>query len=312
MEYSHHWCDNDPMINWDDMRIFLAVFRCGSIRAAAASLEITHATVSRRIAGLEARLNVRLFEKLPSGYMATPASEEIMEFAEQMEGQANAIERLVYGRDAGLTGKLRITLPPVLATDLVMPDLTGFARTHPGIELEIITSYETLNLTRRQADVAIRLVYGKESPPEHLYGRKLLSVHRAAYISSENTYDPDGNDAAIGWVKKEEDGALPGWATDAVHARDATNYIVSDIFVQAAATREGLGVSLLPCFVGDCDTSLRRLPPGTSHPYGDLWILTHGDLRNAPRVRAFIEFVAEAIQIKRDLIEGRKVNPQNQ
>lgn len=292
-------------MNWDDVRFFLAVFRNGSIRAAAASLEVTHATVSRRIAGLEARLGVRLFEKLPSGYVATPASEEILELAEQIEEQVNAIERCVYGRDTGLAGKLRITLPAVLATDIIMPDLARFARTHPGIELEIITSYETLNLTKRQADVAIRLVYENESPPEHLYGRKLVSVHQAVY-ASENTFEPEETGTAIRWIKKEEDIVLPDWVTNALPKQERIDYIVNDIFVQAAATREGLGASLLLCFVGDRDPSLRRLSPATSHPYGDLWILTHGDLRHTPRVRAFTEFMTKAILNKQNLMEGRR------
>lgn len=291
------------MMNWDDVRFFLAVARSGSIRAAATSLGVNHATVSRRIAGLEARLDVRLFEKMPTGYVVTPASEEILELAEQMEAQVNAIERRVYGRDAGLTGKLRVTLPQVLATDLIMPDLGHFARAHAGIELEIITSYEALNLTKRQADVAIRLVYQNESPPEHLYGRKLVSVHRAVYVS-ESAYDEAIESAAIRWIRKEEDGWLPGWAVSASQAQEGPGYVVNDVLVQRTAVREGLGASLLFCFIGDRDLGLRRLPPGTSHPYGDLWILTHGDLRHTPRVRAFTEFMAEAIRSKRSLLEG--------
>lgn len=291
------------MIIWDDVRFFLAVARSGSIRSAAAALAVNHATVSRRVAGLEAQLGVRLFEKLPTGYVVTPASEEILELAEQMEEAANAVERRIFGRDAGLTGKLRVTLPQVLATELIMPDLARFTRVHPGIELEIITTQEVLNLTKRQADVAIRLVYENGSPPEHLYGRKLVCVHRAVYVSV-NQQNLDRLGVAARWVKKEDDGRLPGWAT-ITSGTQAADYIVSDSLAQQAATREGLGASLLLCFVGDRDPGLRRLPPGTSHPYGDLWVLTHGDLRHTPRVRAFTEFMTEAIRNKQDLMEGR-------
>jgi len=291
------------MLNWDDVRFFLAVARSGSIRSAAAALAVNHATVSRRVAGLEAYLGVRLFEKLPTGYVVTPASEDIFAFAEQMEEMANAVERRIYGRDASLTGKLRVTLPQVLATELIMPDFARFAQAHPGIELEIITTQEVLNLTKRQADVAIRLVYENGSPPEHLYGRKLVGVHRAVYVSI-NQHNRDRPGVATRWIKKEEDGRLPGWATITLGTQ-AADYIVSDSLAQLVATRVGLGASLLPCFVGDRDPGLHRLPPGTSHPYGDLWILTHGDLRYTPRVRAFTEFMTEAIRSKRDLMEGR-------
>ena len=169
-------------MNWDDIRYFLAVSRTGSIRGAASKLDVNHSTVSRRIGQLEEQLGVRLFEKLPTGYVITPAGEEIFDLAERMEEQANTLERQIYGRDTSLTGKLRVTLPQALATHLIMPDLVSFARANPGIELEIVTSYETLNLTRRQADVAIRLVYENQSPPEHLHGRRIASVYRAIYI----------------------------------------------------------------------------------------------------------------------------------
>lgn len=293
------------MMNWDDVRIFLAVVRKGSIRAAAATLGVNHATVSRRVAMLEKNLAVRLFEKLPTGYVVTPASEEILELAERMEEQVNALERRVYGRDSSLTGKLRVTLPQILATDLIMPSISRFAESNPDIELEIITSYETLNMTKRQADVAIRLVYKGASPPEHLYGRKLASLNCAVYIATHMRRQATEVPGTTAWIRKEDDSQLPGAAKKAFGVSKKADYIVNDVLVQAAATREGMGASLLPCFSGDPNPELCRLPPGTSYPYGDLWILTHGDLRHTPRVRAFNEFMASEIKGMRDLLEGK-------
>ena len=286
-------------MDWDDIRFFLAVGRRDSIRGAAGALGVTHATVLRRIARLEQKLDARLFDKLPTGYLMTAAGAEILAEAEQMEARADALQRRVYGRDAALTGALRVTLPQVLAADLVMPDLTEFARENPGIALEVTTSYEALNLTKRQADVAIRLVYPNESPPEHLYGRKLSGVHRAAYTAR-------GMEAgtASNWVLKEEDGPAPKWARDLLP--DAgMDYVVSDVIVQQAAVREGLGAAVLLCFAGESDPGLARIAPALSHHYGDLWILTHGDLRQTPRVRAFTEFFAERLRNRIDLFEGR-------
>jgi len=287
-------------MNWDDIRLFLAVVRKKSIRAAAATLGVNHATVSRRIRGLEKDLGVRLFEKLPTGYVITPASEEILAFAERMEEQVNALERKVYGRDSGLTGKLRVTLPQIMVTDLLMPSLVNFTESHPRIELEIITAYETLNMTKRQADVAIRLVYEGVTPPEHLYGRKLVSLNYAAYISRQDKKDWE----QLSWIRKEDDSKLPAAAKKAFAVSKKAPYIVNDLLVQIAATRAGMGASLLPCFCGDHDPQLRRLPPGNSYHYGNIWILTHGDLRNTPRVRAFNEFMVSAIKERRDMIEG--------
>ena len=120
------------MIDWDDVRYFLAVARGGSVRAAAERLGVNHTTVLRRIAQLEERLGAQMFEKLPSGYRLTAAGEEVLEFAEQMEASSNRLETQIFGRDQGVRGLLRVTLAPTLATHLLMPDFAEFARLHPG------------------------------------------------------------------------------------------------------------------------------------------------------------------------------------
>src|SRR5579862_7603120 len=147
------------MTDWEDIRYFLAVARGGSVRAAAEGLEVTHSTVLRRIAKLEAHLGARMFEKLPSGYRLTNAGEEVLEFAEHMEASSNRLETRVFGRDQSVRGRLRVTLAPTLATHLLMPDFGDFARLHPEVEIEILPSGELVNLTNREADVAIRVVY---------------------------------------------------------------------------------------------------------------------------------------------------------
>src|SRR5947209_16412772 len=121
------------MIDWDDVRYFLAVARGGSVRAAAGRLGVNHATVLRRIAQLEERLGTRMFEKLPSGYRLTAAGEEVLEFADQMQASSHQLETRVFGRDQGVRGLLRMTLAPTLATHLLMPDLTGFEGRYPAI-----------------------------------------------------------------------------------------------------------------------------------------------------------------------------------
>lgn len=121
---------------------------------------------------------------MPGGYVLTSAGQEIPELAENMEEQVSMLARRVYARDTSLSGKLRVILPLIIATGLLMPGLHRFSLAHPSIELEIITSYETLNLSNRQADVAIRLMYDSASPPEHLYGRRLATLHCAVYRSA--------------------------------------------------------------------------------------------------------------------------------
>src|SRR5215469_12388629 len=173
------------MIDWDDVRYFLAVARGGSVRAAAERLGVNHATVLRRIAQLEERLGVQMFEKLPSGYRLTAAGEEVLEFAEQMEASSNQLEARVFGRDQGVRGLLRVTLAPILATHLLMPDFADFARLHPEVEMEILSVGEPVNLTNREADVAIRVVYDRNNLPPNLHGLKGPELFGAIYMSRD-------------------------------------------------------------------------------------------------------------------------------
>jgi molybdate transport repressor ModE-like protein len=147
------------MKNWDDIRYFLAVARGGSVRAAADALGVNHSTVIRRIVQLEKLLGSKVFEKLPSGYRLTPAGAEIVDLAEQMEAKSDQLETRIFGRDQGLRGKLRITLAPALASGLLMPDFARFSATHPEIELEVVASQGPINLVKREADVALRVIY---------------------------------------------------------------------------------------------------------------------------------------------------------
>lgn len=173
------------MIDWDDVRYFLAVARGGSVRAAAEHLGVNHATVLRRIAQLEERLGVQMFEKLPSGYRLTAAGEEVLEFADQMEASSHQLETRVFGRDQSVRGRLRVTLAPPMATHLLMPDFADFARLHPDIEMDVLSFGELANLTNREADVAIRVVYERKTLPQNLHGMKGPELFGAVYMSRD-------------------------------------------------------------------------------------------------------------------------------
>src|SRR5580692_2732594 len=200
------------MIDWDDVRYFLAVAREGTVRAAAERLKVNHSTVLRRIAQLEERLGAHMFEKLPSGYRLTDAGEEILELAVQMEASSNQLETRVSGRDESVRGLLRVTLAPVLATHLLMPDIAGFARLHPDVEMEILSSGDLANLTNREADVAIRVVYDRKTLPLNLHGLKGPEVFGGVYMSRDllegwRAGAPD----AIRWIVISIHG-IPDWA----------------------------------------------------------------------------------------------------
>ena len=292
------------VIDWDDVRYFLATARGGSVRAAAERLGVNHSTVLRRIAQLERRLGAQVFEKLPSGYSLTSAGEEVVELAEQMEASSHLLETRIFGRDQSARGLLRVTLPPFLATHLLMQDLADFARMHPDIEMDILSSGEVANLTNREADVAIRIVADRKTLPLNLHGQKGPKLCSGAYMSRDRLAAWRAGAAdPIRWIVTDDHG-IPEWARKAeVHTTGAP-FRTPDAETQIAAAQQGIGMTKLPCFVGDTDPLLARVP-GTDLPkHGTLWLLTQGEARKTKRVRLFTEFIFPRLTANAPLLAG--------
>ena len=294
------------MIDWDGVRYFLAVARGGSVRAAAERLGVNHSTVLRRIAQLEVRLGAQLFEKRPSGYRLTTAGVEVLEDAERMEASSLHLESRVFGRDQGVRGLLRVTLAPTLATHLFMPDFVEFARLHPDIEMDILSSGDLANLTNREADVAIRVVYDRKDLPLNLHGLKGPDLYGAVYRSRDrSTSSRTGAPDAMRWIVIGAHG-IPDWVRDV--PATGVPFRTSDGEAQIVAVREGLGMTTLPCFVGDADPALDRVPGTGLHLYGTLWLLTQGETRKTKRVRLFTEFISRRFATYASLLAGLSVS----
>lgn len=296
------------MIDWDDVRYFLAVARGGSVRAAAERLGVNHSTVLRRIAQLEQRLGAQMFEKLPTGYRLTSAGEEILEFAEQMEASSHLLETRIFGRDQSARGLLRVTLPPFLATHLLMPDLADFARLHPDIEMEVLSSGEVANLTNREADVAIRIVADRKTLPLNLHGLKGPELFSGVYMSRDRLAAWRAGAAdPIRWIVIDDHG-IPDWArASEVHATGVP-FRTPDAETQIVAAQQGIGMTKLPCFVGDTDPLLVRVPDTHLPMYGTLWLLTQGEARKTKRVRLFTEFISRRLATYAPLLAGLSVS----
>ncbi len=295
------------MIDWDDVRYFLAVARGGSVRAAAERLKVNHSTVLRRIAQLEGRLAARMFEKLPSGYRLTDAGEEILELAVQMEASSNQLETRVFGRDESVRGLLRVTLAPVLATHLLMPDIAEFARLHPDVEMEILPSGELANLTNREADVAIRVVYERNTLPLNLHGLKGPELFGGVYMSRDlHDVWRAGAPDTIRWIVISTHG-IPDWAREGKVRTTEVPFRTTDGEAQIVAVRQGIGITTLPCFIGDADPLLVRVPGTDLHLHGTLWVLTQGETRKTKRVRVFTEFVSRRLAAYAPLLAGLSI-----
>ena len=292
------------MIDWDDIRYFLAVARGGSVRAAAERLGVNHSTVLRRIAQLEQHLGAHMFEKLPSGYRLTDAGQEVLAFADQMEASSNQLETRVFGRDQGVGGLLRVTLAPTLATHLLMPDFADFARLHPEIEMEILSIDEPVNLTNREADVAIRVVYDRNTLPPNLHGLKGPDLFGGVYIARDLLAAwRAGAPARIRWIVISQHG-IPDWAREGEIPSTEVPFRTTDAGAQIVAVRQGLGMTTLPCFVGDADRRLARVPGTGLRMFGTLWLLTHGETRKTMRVRLFTEYVSRRLTAHAQLLAG--------
>jgi DNA-binding transcriptional LysR family regulator len=297
------------MIDWDDVRYFLAVAREGSVRAAAGRLGVNHATVLRRIAQLEQRLETQMFEKLPSGYRLTTAGEEVHELAEQMEASSHQLETRVFGRDQGVRGRLRATMPPPLATHLLMPDLADFARLYPDIEIDILSSGELVNLTNREADVAIRVVYDRKTLPLNLHGLKGPELFGGVYIARDllAAWRAGASDP-IRWITISMHG-VPDWVREGEVRATGVPFRATDAEAQLVAVRQGIGMTTLPCFVGDADPLLARAPGTDLHLYGTLWLLTQGETRKTKRLRLFTEFISRRLAAHSQLLAGLSASP---
>ncbi len=292
------------MKDWDNRRFFLAVAQEGSIRRAAERLDTSRSTVLRRISLLEKELGIRVFERRPEGYFTTPAGDELQRVTLQMELASDAVDRQLAGMDTKLDGTIRVAVPGALTTYVLMPDFAEFCVKHPDIKLEIISNYEMVDLARREADVAIRI---SNDPPEDLVGRRVLKIARAAYVGAMHLPSATSKKpiAKLGWIGWSLSPSSLQWVEVSSHPDLPVTQIVTDPHSTVAAIRAGMGMSILPCFMGDVEPGLYRMPPGELQLQSDLWVLTHNDLRHTARIRLFTEFIVGALNRHRGLLEGK-------
>lgn len=289
-------------MNWDDLRLFLAVARTGSISGAARQLGVQHSTVSRRMRQLEAKLGARLIERKKSGYELTLAGEDVRESANRIEREVIGVDGALSGRDTSLVGPLRVTAINNMATSVFMPMFASFNKEHPLVELHVSVSNTDASLSQREADVAIRL---SNSPADTLIGTRILTVASTIYGGRAYLEQLREQGAGPEWIGVDCCEFHRSWTRQT--CRDHShNFISDDTLLTMAAIREGMGVSYLPCFMGDTDPLLERYcDPDPAHELG-LWILLHPDLKRTARVLAFRDHLANTIDEARDLFEGKK------
>lgn len=283
-------------MEWDDFRHFLAVARLGSLSEAARVLKTSPATVGRRITALEERLSARLFDRGQTGYALTEIGEAIRTKAEDIEEAVLSVEREAFGRDLRATGKVRVATAEDIATFVIAPQLGAFRRSHPGIVLEMVASWDVVSLTRREADIAIRTVRPTQ---EDVVIRQAGVWNCAMYVSksyaAERKLKPGGADfREVDLISWTEESTFHGGDWFDNHARGTpVVFAANSRHIQYAACKAGLGAAILPCLAADNDPNLIRLLPPKRVRSVDLWLVTHQDLIRTARVRAVVDFLAE-------------------
>ncbi|WP_298963376.1 LysR family transcriptional regulator [uncultured Roseibium sp.] len=294
-------------VDWNDLKVFLAVARAGSIRGASENLKVAHSTVSRRMDALEFALKTRLFDRTPDGLLITPSGEELVVSAQKIEETMHAAERSVAGRDSELSGDVRFTLPLPMAVCVLTDDLTRFVKQNPLVNLTLELTEDLLDLSKREADIAMRFTSQGNSPPNYLVGRNLATQASCAYASADyiDAHVFSGVNRNAKWLGWDDVVEYPKWVHSAGLEPMPVMGSFDDVFVQMAFAKRGLGMAYLPCMMGDLEPDLRRVPSARAVPHTSLWVLTHPDLRDSVRLRRFREYLYDAVSDKLDLIEGR-------
>jgi molybdate transport repressor ModE-like protein len=290
-------------VDWNDLRFVVAIMRNGSAAAAARMLGVSHATVLRRVQALEQTIGTPLFDRLASGYVATEAGEALGELGTSIEIALSDTTRVIDARHIALAGTIRFTTTDSLAYCLLPPILASFSERYPSIEVQLLVSNHALDLDKRDADVTLR---PSASPPQSWVGKPLLKSDFGIYATP--TYlarKPDLRWQDLDWL-------LPGsplslspasqWLRSEIGERPALLTVDSFIGLREMALNH-LGATILPCFVADARPGLERIRRADRSAAIDLWLLTHANMRQSPRIRIFMEYLTHEIRLLKDRID---------
>jgi DNA-binding transcriptional LysR family regulator len=280
--------------DWNDLKYFLAVARGGGLTAAAAGLHTSASTVSRHIDAMEGRLGVRLFLRQQRGYQLTDRGSELLTHVAEVERAMQAVERRSSASDE-IRGQVKLALPESLANYLIAPNLPALRQRYPALQLELVVSRQLTDLSRREADLALRIV--NPAQPEHApdyVAHRVGSIHFALYCTPavlKRAGDWRKLDI-VSWEDSWIKSPMMEWLTQLFPGKEPA-LRANSLQTHYVAVRAGVGAAFLPHFIGDADLTLRRVEFGSLVTERQLWLLYHRDLKGSQRVQAVREFVAE-------------------
>ncbi len=295
-------------LEWNDLTVILAICRAGSLSGAARTLGHNHSTIFRKINAIEEKTGVRFFERLPDGYAMTDAGQTAMSYAERIENEVHALGREVLGQDMRLQGKIRVTAPEGITTQITPRLFAEFCRLNPGVSIEMTGGSFALDLSRREADVAIRAT---DKPPDTSLGRKVCDFRFGIYSSPQylkQNKDKPMQEQNWSLIQGTVEWLVPHIWKKKAHGERQIIFSSSTSLAVLNATAEGMGFTFMPCYLGDADNRLVRVGGLQEALTMELWILTHADLRHTARVKALISYLYDAFKKEEDLFEGKRVN----
>jgi DNA-binding transcriptional LysR family regulator len=294
------------MLSWDDFRYIKAIAEARSLNGAAEALNVNHSTVFRRLGQIEKLLGSQLFERGRAGYALTPSGEDMVALAARIGEDITSFERKVTGQDLRPSGELRITTNDMVLIHLLTDVLIGFRKLYPEIVIEIVVSNTLLNLTRRDADIAVR---AGSKPPGTMSGRRIAKCAWAVFgaaAAHQQPFKPDSDATRFNWISFSDHMGLANvakWLKAHAVGADRIVYKVDTMLGMAEAVGGDVGLAALPCFVGNSVPGLKRLTEPLPELEGELWIVTHPDLSTSARVRAFVDYCTKEISKRRNLLE---------
>jgi len=286
-------------MNWDDLRVFLALARSGSLSATARDLGVDHSTVARRVAALEGALGVRLFDRLPRGYAPTAEGDAIAGLAGRVEDAVLAVERHAQGQPGEPAGIVRLSAPPAFSSHFLTPRLAALRRRMPKLVVELVGDARAVSLTRREADLAVRLSRPED---EGLIARRLGVMGYGLYATPG--YLQDRAEAAwefIGYDESMDHVPQQRWLRGLMDGRPFA-FRANDLVSLLAAARAEVGIAAIPHFLGRPDPALVTVPTRTEPEPRELWLLVHPDLRRSARVRAVMDALVGIVTAERGLL----------
>lgn len=297
-------------MDWNLVRDFLAVARTGSLNRAAQKLGVNASTVGRRIEALEKTLGLRLFQRSQTGYVLTDEGEGLIARAETFEETGIAFERRAEASES-VEGRVRLATAENLANFLVIPALPDFRAQHPKLTLEIVTDIRSVNLNRREADLALRLVRPTQgnvsvrrvgTMRSGLYG-SVDYVRRRQVDSKARDGGRFDGDEFISWSEHYGDLPAAQWVDRVLQGR-APALVTSSLYAQLVAARAGLGLAVLPCFMADAEPALQNVPSDADAIAQEFWLAVHTDLAGSARVRAVADFLSELVRRNSAILLG--------